>query len=57
LERTATISKMESLSALIATNMATWQKNAGGRKRRKLRNVSNAIKRDTLQKTIKENSQ
>jgi len=45
LERTMTISKTGSQSALIATNMGIWPKNAGRRKRRKLGNVSNATKK------------
>jgi len=56
LERIVIILKTESLNASIATNMATWQKNAGGRKRRKLGNISNVTKRNTSQRTVKRNS-
>jgi len=51
-----TISKIGSQSTSTATSMATCQKSAGRRRKRKLENVSNVTKKDILQKTIKENS-
>jgi len=45
LERTMTISKIGSQSALIVTNIGIWPKNTGRRKRRKLGNVSNTTKK------------
>jgi len=46
LERVTTTSKMRSLSALIATSMVIWPKNAGRRKRKKQGSVSNVTKRN-----------
>jgi len=57
LERVMTTSRIESLSALTITSMAIWPKNARRRKKKKLRSVSNATKKDTSQKTVKGNSQ
>jgi len=58
LERVVTTSKMGSQSASIATSIGIWQKNAGTRrKRKKPGSVSNATKRDTLQRTVKGSSQ
>jgi len=47
LERVTTTSRAGSLSALIATSMAIWPKNAGRRKRKKPGSISNVTKRDT----------
>jgi len=53
-----TTSKMGNQSVSITTSMDIWLKNVGKRrKRRKLRSVSNATKRDTSQRTVKGNSQ
>jgi len=58
LERVTTISRIESLSASIATSMAIWQKNANPRrKNEKHKLVSNVIRRGTLLKTVKKHSQ
>jgi len=46
-----------SKSASTATNMATWLRNVGRRRKRKQENVSNATKKSTLQRTIKRSSQ
>jgi len=51
------ISRIGSLSTSTTTSIGIWPKNAGRRKRKKLGSVSNVTKRDTLQKTAKENSQ
>ena len=56
LESSMTTSKMESQSASTATSIATWQKNIGRRRKRKLENVSNVTKKDILQRTVKGNS-
>ena len=58
LERTMTTLRMKSLNASIATSTSIWLKNVRTRrKRKKPESVSNATKRDTLQKTAKGNSQ
>ena len=57
LERAMTTSRIESLSASIATSMGIQQKNTGTRKRKKPGSVSNVTKRDTLQRTVKGSSQ
>jgi len=58
LERAITTSRMGNQSVSIATSMSIWLKNVGTRrKRRKLRSVSSVTKNDTLQRTIKRNSQ
>jgi len=44
-------------SASTATNMATWLRNVGRRRKRKQENVSNATKKSTLQRTVKRSSQ
>ena len=50
-----TISKTESPSASTATNMGIWQGIAEKRrKNKKQENVSNAIKKDILQRTARE---
>ena len=49
-----TISKMENQSVSTTTNMGTWQGIAKERrKNEKQGNASNAIKKDTLQKTAR----
>ena len=56
LESPMTISKMGNQSVSTATNTDTWQRNAKWkRKNEKHERVLNAIKRDTLPKTVKEN--
>jgi len=58
LERAMTTLRTESLNASIATSTGIWLKNVRTRrKRKKPGSVSNATKRDTLQKTAKGNSQ
>ena len=58
LERAMTTLRMESLNASIATSTGIWLKNVRTRrKRKKPESISNATKRDTLQKTAKGNSQ
>ena len=50
--------KKENTSALIATNIDIWQKNADRRrKNKKLRSVSNVKRKGILQRTVKEHSQ
>jgi len=51
-----TISKTENPSVLTATSMATWQRSAEQRRKNERQElVSNATRRDTLPKTVKEN--
>ena len=51
-------SKTGSPSASITTSMVIWQRNADQKRRNeKHEHVSNATRRDTLQKTAKESSQ
>jgi len=47
LERVIIISKIESQSTSTVTSIDIWPKNTERGKRRKLRNVSNAIKKNT----------
>ena len=47
---------MESQSASTVTSIDIQSKNTEKRKRRKLRNVSNTIKKDTQPRTVKESS-
>jgi len=52
-----TISRIESQSISIVTNTDIWQRNTDPRRRNeKCKLVSNVTRRDTLPKTIKENS-
>jgi len=53
-----TILKTGNQSVSIATNTGTWQRIAKERRKNKKQgNVSNAIKKDTLQRTIRESKQ
>jgi len=53
-----TISRIESLSALITISTAIWQKNTDPRrKNEKHKLVLNVTRRGTLPKTVKEHSQ
>ena len=53
-----TTSRMESQSTSTATSMNTWQRNVGQkRKNEKQGNVSNAAKKSTQPKTVKEYNQ
>jgi len=56
LEKAMITSKTESRSASIAASTDIWPKNAERRKRRKLGNVSNVIKKDTLPKIAKKSN-
>jgi len=58
LEGPMRISKTGSLSASIATNMDTWQRNADRRKKNeKPGYISNVIRKDILPETAKESKQ
>ena len=58
LESQMKISRMGSWSASIVTNIDIWQRNADPRRRNmKHELVSNATRKGTLPKTVKENSQ
>ena len=57
LERAIIILKTESQSALTAISTGIQPKNAGRRKKRKLRNVSSTTKKGTQPRTIKKGSQ
>ena len=58
LESPMTTSKTRSLSASTATNMGIWQKNTDQRRRNvKLESASNAKRKGTLQRTVREHSQ
>jgi len=51
-------SRMGSQSASIVTNMDTWQRNADWKRRNeKHKHVSNATRRDTLPRIVKESGQ
>ena len=49
-------SKMGSWNASTTTNMGIWPKNAERRNKKKQENVSNIVKKDTLQRIVKENN-
>jgi len=57
LGRATTTSKTGNQSVSIITSMATWQRNIERRKKKRQGNVSNAIEKDTLPRTVKGNSQ
>jgi len=57
LESPMIISRTGSLSVSTTTSMGIWPRNTRRRKRRKLRNVSNATKKGTSPRIAKENNQ
>jgi len=57
LEKTIITSRTGNQSASIATSMGIWPKNTERRKRRKLKNVLNATKKNTLLNIAKKSNQ